>query len=95
MYQTTDLGFSHVLHSNQPLYKNYHILIFLSTKNNKNQPIKALELDINIFLQNMQDIYFSYKSHHKRRLTKLEPYFSEQHVIYYAFSKKIAIIRIK
>jgi hypothetical protein len=26
------------------------ILIFLSSKNNKNQPIKALELDINIFL---------------------------------------------
>jgi hypothetical protein len=56
---------------------------------------KALELDINIFLQNMIDIYFSCKAHHKIRLTTLDPNFSEQHVIYYAFSKKIAIIRIK
>jgi hypothetical protein len=71
------------------------ILIFLSSKNNKNQPIKALELDINIFLQNMYDIYFSCKAHHKRRLTKLEPYFSDKYSIYYAFSKIIAITRIK
>jgi hypothetical protein len=67
----------------------------LSTKNNKNQPIKALELHIRIFLQNMHDIYFSCKSHHKRRLTKLEPYFSKQHVIYYAFPKINSIYKNK
>jgi hypothetical protein len=53
------------------------IQISLSSKNNKNQPIKALELHIKIFLRNMHDIYFSYKVHHIRRITKLESYFSE------------------
>jgi hypothetical protein len=57
--------------------------------------MKALELDIKIFLQNMHDIYFSYKVHHIRRLTKLESYFSDKYYIYYAFSKIIAITRIK
>jgi hypothetical protein len=68
---------------------------FLSSKNNKKLPIKALELDIRILLQNMHDIYFSCKTHHKRRLTKLEPYFFDKYSIYYAFSKIIAITRIK
>jgi hypothetical protein len=62
--------------------------ISLSSKNNKNQPIKALELHIKIFLQNIHDIYFSYKVHHIRSITKLESYFSELPMIYYVFSKK-------
>jgi hypothetical protein len=68
---------------------------FLSSKNNKYKQIKALELNLNIFLQNRLAIYFSYKVHHTRRLTKLEPYFSEPYMIYYAFSKKTTITRIK
>jgi hypothetical protein len=73
-----------------------HILYkFLSSKINKNQTIKALELHIQIFLQNMHERYFSYNVHHIRRLTKLDPYFSKLPMIYYAFSKKIAIIIIK
>jgi hypothetical protein len=51
------------------------IQISLSSKNNKNQPIKAFELHIKILLQNRHDIYFSYKVHHIRRITKLESYF--------------------
>jgi hypothetical protein len=40
-----------------------HVLynFFLSSKNNKNQPIKTLELDISIFLRNITDIYFHAK----------------------------------
>jgi hypothetical protein len=80
-------------------YKNLSyacfIQISLFSKNNKNQPIKALELHIQIFQQNMYDIYFSYQVHHIRRITNLESYFSELPKIYYVFSKKIAIIRIK
>jgi hypothetical protein len=71
------------------------IQISLSSKNNKNQSIKTLKLHIKFFLQNMHDIYFSYKLHHIRRITNLESYFSELPMIYYAFSKKIAITRIK
>jgi hypothetical protein len=33
--------------------------------------------------------------HHIRRITKLESYFFELPMIYYAFSKKMAIKRIK
>jgi hypothetical protein len=62
--------------------------ISLSSKNSKNQPIKALELHIQIFLQNMHGIYFLCKVHYKIRLTKLEPYFSELPMIYYAFVRK-------
>ena len=35
------------------------IQILLSCKNNKNQPLKALELHLTIFLQDMHGIYFS------------------------------------
>jgi len=38
--------------------------IFALYQNNKNHQLKALELHINISLQNMHDIYFSYKVHH-------------------------------
>jgi hypothetical protein len=68
---------------------------FSLEKLTKNQPIKTLELHIQIFLQNMHGIYFSCKIHHIIRLTKLELYFSELPKIYYVFSKKIAIIIIK
>ena len=38
--------------------------IFALYQNNKNHQLKALELHINISLQNMHDIYFSYKVYH-------------------------------
>jgi hypothetical protein len=47
----------------------------------------ALELNIRNLTQNMHGIYFSYKVHHKRRLKKLEPYFSDIPMNYYAFLK--------
>ena len=37
------------------------IQILLSSKNNKNKPLKALELHLTIFLQDMHGIYFSRK----------------------------------
>jgi hypothetical protein len=43
----------------------------------------------------MLDIYFSYKVHHIGRITNLESYFYELPMIYYVFSKKTTIIRIK
>jgi hypothetical protein len=39
----------------------------------------------------MRGIYFSYKVHHKRRLTKLESYLSDIPMNYYAFLKITAI----
>jgi hypothetical protein len=64
-----------------PMFYTY----FLSSKNNKYKQIKAFELNLNIFLQNRHVICLSYKVHHIKRLTKLESYFSEQYMIYYAF----------
>jgi hypothetical protein len=100
MYQTTDLVFFSMIYIVNKHYTKFIICMFLyqislSSKNNKNQPIKALELHIKIVLQNMHEIYFSYKVNHIIRLTNLESYFSELPMIYYAFSNKIAITRIK
>jgi hypothetical protein len=90
-YQTIDLSLflcsTQQRSTVQKLSCPYFIHIFLSSKNNKYKQIKALELNLNIFPQNRHAIYFSYKVHHIRRLTKLEPYFSEQYMIYYAFPK--------
>jgi hypothetical protein len=47
----------------------------------------ALELHIQILLQNMPEIYLSQIVHQNTRLTKLESYFYDYYSIYYAFSK--------
>jgi hypothetical protein len=62
-YQTTDLAFflgsTKKIIVVQKLSHTCFTQILLSSKNNKNQPLKALELHIIIFLQIMHDTYFS------------------------------------
>ena len=61
--QTTDIIFflcsTQQIINVQKLSHACFIQILLSSKNNKNQPLKALELHLTIFLQDMHGIYFS------------------------------------